>query len=88
MIGVDPVNVSAKAERQIPCLSMRPREAAKALGISQRLLWDWARRGIVPRPDGDLSPSAGRCGGIRFVERVYVLLWWSHGAARVIHKER
>ena len=48
MIGVDPLNVLAKAERQIPCLAMRPKEAARALGISERLLWDWMRRGIVP----------------------------------------
>jgi excisionase family DNA binding protein len=27
---------------------MRPREAAKALGISERLLWEWTGRGIVP----------------------------------------
>jgi predicted DNA-binding transcriptional regulator AlpA len=27
---------------------MRPREAAKALGISQRLLWEQTNRGMVP----------------------------------------
>ena len=27
---------------------MRPREAAKALGISERLLWEWTNRGEVP----------------------------------------
>ena len=27
---------------------MRPREAAKALGISERLLWEWTDRGAVP----------------------------------------
>ena len=44
MIGVE----HASELRQVPYLSMRPREAAKALGISERLLWDWTRRGIVP----------------------------------------
>jgi excisionase family DNA binding protein len=29
-------------------LAMRPREAAKALGVSERLLWEWTNRGIVP----------------------------------------
>jgi excisionase family DNA binding protein len=27
---------------------MRAREAAKALGISDRLLWEWTDRGVVP----------------------------------------
>jgi excisionase family DNA binding protein len=27
---------------------MRPRETAKALGISERLLWEWTDRGTVP----------------------------------------
>lgn len=35
-----------KAEN--PSLALRPREAAKALGISERLLWDWTRCDIVP----------------------------------------
>jgi excisionase family DNA binding protein len=48
MIGVNPVDVPAKAERQTPCLAMRPKEAAKALGVSERLLWEWTRRGTVP----------------------------------------
>jgi len=29
-------------------LAMRPREAAKALGISTRTLWTWTKAGIVP----------------------------------------
>ncbi len=29
-------------------LAMRPRDAAKALGISPRTLWEWTRTGIVP----------------------------------------
>jgi excisionase family DNA binding protein len=37
-----------KVEPVTPCLAMRPREAAKALGISERTLWEWAHRGEVP----------------------------------------
>lgn len=29
-------------------LALRPREAAKALGVSKRTLWDWTKRGLVP----------------------------------------
>jgi predicted DNA-binding transcriptional regulator AlpA len=47
MIGVDQSNVK-RAQPETPCLSMRPKEAAKALGISERLLWEWTNRGIVP----------------------------------------
>ena len=46
MIGVEQASLKLKAET--PCLSMRPREAALALGISERLLWDWTRQGLVP----------------------------------------
>lgn len=48
MIGADQTNTTMKAEPEIPCLSMRPREAAKALGISERLLWEWTDKGVVP----------------------------------------
>jgi len=34
--------------RTIPVLALRPPEAAQALGISERLLWDMTRRGEVP----------------------------------------
>jgi predicted DNA-binding transcriptional regulator AlpA len=47
VIGVNQVDVQ-KTEPETPCLAMRPRTAAKALGISERLLWDWIRRGLVP----------------------------------------
>ncbi len=33
---------------QTPCLAMRVREAAKAVGVSERTLWTWADQGIVP----------------------------------------
>ena len=29
-------------------LSLRPREAAKALGVSERLLWEWTHHGDIP----------------------------------------
>lgn len=48
MISVNSTNLSAKAEPETPCLAMRPREAAKALGVSERLLWEWTDRGVVP----------------------------------------
>lgn len=48
MIGINSTNAPAKVEPKTPCLAMRPREAAKALGISERLLWDWTNRGKVP----------------------------------------
>lgn len=38
----------ANLEPVVPCLAMRPRQAAAALGISERLLWDWTNRGLVP----------------------------------------
>ena len=48
MIGIDAAKLSTGTEPETPCLAMRPREAAKALGISERLLWEWTNRGIVP----------------------------------------
>jgi excisionase family DNA binding protein len=29
-------------------LALRPREAAKALGVSERALWTWTKHGDVP----------------------------------------
>jgi len=34
--------------RTIPVLALRPPEAARALGISERLLWDMTKRGEIP----------------------------------------
>lgn len=48
MITVNSANTMKKPEPEAPCLAMRLREAAKALGISERLLWEWTDRGEVP----------------------------------------
>ena len=48
MIGCEQKNMMMKAEPQTPCLAMRPREASKSLGISERTLWEWTDRGVVP----------------------------------------
>jgi excisionase family DNA binding protein len=48
MISANPTNTPTKDEPETPCLAMRPREAATALGISERLLWEWTDRGQVP----------------------------------------
>jgi excisionase family DNA binding protein len=48
VITVNSNTSSTKTEPDTPCLAMRPREAAKALGISERLLWDWTNRGEIP----------------------------------------
>ena len=32
----------------VPCLSLRPKDAAKALGIGERLLWSLTNRGEIP----------------------------------------
>jgi len=48
VIGVDIPKSATGPEPETPCLAMRAREAAKALGISERLLWEWTDRGLVP----------------------------------------
>jgi excisionase family DNA binding protein len=49
VIGIDKfAHRTGNIKPETPCLSMRPREAAKALGISERLLWEWTDRGVVP----------------------------------------
>lgn len=42
-----PFSLSAP-ERAVEPLALRPRNAARALGISERLLWDWTRTEGVP----------------------------------------
>ena len=48
MIGANSTNTAARNEPETPCLAMRPREAAKALSISERLLWEHTERGTIP----------------------------------------
>lgn len=48
MIGSNPTSNTLRNEPQLPCLAMRPREAAAAIGISERLLWEWTDRGLIP----------------------------------------
>jgi excisionase family DNA binding protein len=40
--------LSSPAESALLCVSLRPREAAKAIGISERLLAQWTKARIVP----------------------------------------
>jgi hypothetical protein len=46
-ISVEQMNI-AKLKAETPCLAMRPHAAALALGISERLLEEWRRKGLVP----------------------------------------
>lgn len=32
----------------VPCLALRLREAAEAISVSDRTLWEWTKRGDVP----------------------------------------
>lgn len=41
MLDLDP-------KPQTPCLAMRLRDAARAIGVSDRTLWTWTQKGIVP----------------------------------------
>lgn len=41
--GIDPFDPTASGP-----LALRPREAARELGISERLLWEWTRTEGVP----------------------------------------
>jgi len=36
------------ADSALPTLALRPKDAAKALGIGERLLWSLTNRGLVP----------------------------------------
>jgi excisionase family DNA binding protein len=35
-------------QKDLPLLALRPREAAKALGIGERLLWEMTKNGEIP----------------------------------------
>ena len=48
MLGTNSTNKAAKNEPETPCLAMRPPKTAKALGISERLLWEHTDRGTIP----------------------------------------
>jgi hypothetical protein len=48
MIGVNPMNTVTKNKPETPCLSMRRREAAAAIGISVGELDSWTKKGIIP----------------------------------------
>lgn len=48
MIGVDAAKLPGKKEPEIPCLAMRLRDAAKALGVSDGFLWQQTKAGVVP----------------------------------------
>ena len=48
MIGTNPTSTADKTELETPCLAMRLPEAAKALGISERLLWEHTDQGTIP----------------------------------------
>jgi excisionase family DNA binding protein len=48
MIGFESKIEVPKIEPITPCVALRPREAAKALGVCERTLWGWTDRGLVP----------------------------------------
>lgn len=39
---------TGRPDSAIPALALRSRDAAKSLGISERLLWEWTHRGLIP----------------------------------------
>ena len=41
-------NVAMTWKECTESLALRPREAAKALGVSERSLWEWTHRGEIP----------------------------------------
>lgn len=46
---LEPRNAGAGAQASgVPVLALRPREAAKALGVSERTLWSWTGDGLIP----------------------------------------
>ena len=40
--------MTSPQDREPPCLALRPKEAAKALGIGERLLWSKTNAGEIP----------------------------------------
>lgn len=37
-----------RGDHELPRLALRPKDAAKALGIGQRLLWSLTNQGVIP----------------------------------------
>jgi hypothetical protein len=49
LCGKRPVGTANMSNESVPSpLALRPRDAARMLGISPRTLWEWTRAGIVP----------------------------------------
>jgi excisionase family DNA binding protein len=42
------INTAINSEPAIPCLAMKPRDAAKALGICERTLYTLTKKGEIP----------------------------------------
>ena len=45
---METTKMKTEKDTTTPGLAMRPRDAAKALGVSERLLWDWTHHGDIP----------------------------------------
>lgn len=45
---LEPASALRKVVPSLPCAALRPREAAAALGVSERTLWTWMHQGDVP----------------------------------------
>ena len=45
---MDTPGASLGEKQSFPLLALRPREAAKALGIGERLLWEMTKNGEIP----------------------------------------
>ena len=48
MIGTNATSAMTRTEPETPCLAMRRREAAAAIGISVGELDAWTKKGIIP----------------------------------------
>ena len=43
-----PSGHASKNDNPVPTLALRPKDAARALGIGERLLWEMTNRGEIP----------------------------------------
>lgn len=48
MVTVTQSTTDEEPRSSVPCLALRPKEAAKALGIGERLLWSKTNCGEIP----------------------------------------